>query len=369
LVLSLEIDRKSDGAETGTRSAVPVASSLFCFSLGVDMRAQDVNKCDTKSLQLSIEDLLGAYRRDLEAANRSPKTISWYMEILRRFFAFLDSKNLTKPVEDIGRDEVRTYIRYLQSVRKWSNSPYITASKGNLSPYSIQGHARSIKALWGWLFREEYILKNPLAKLPLPKVPQSLVKTLSIDQFRRLLAELDRYTPVGAKYYCILLFLLDTGVRISELVNIKVDDIDLVKCFARVVGKGRKERMVPFHKVTRKELQRYVNVFRLQLCSQGSPYLFPGTDRDHISVNSVQQFIRRLALKAGLRGMKCSPHIFRHSFSTAFIAKGGTDFALMAILGHTSLQPTQKYIHLQPQDLQRQHARFTPLEDLFPGQH
>ena len=333
------------------------------------MNAQKVNQNDAEPLPLQIDDLLSAYRRDLEAANRSPKTISWYMEILHRFFDFLDFNNLTISIQDIGREEARTYIMYLKSARRWPNSPYIKADKGNLSPYSIQGHVRAIKAFWGWLFKEEYILENPLIKVPLPKVPQSLVKTLTIAQFKRLLAKVDRHTPVGAKYYCVLLFLLDTGVRISELVNIKMDDIDLINCLVTVVGKGRKERMIPFHRITRKELRHYIDVFRSKLCYYDSCYLFPRSDGDHISVNSVQQFIRRVAIKAGLRGTKCSPHIFRHSFSTTFIAKGGTDFALMDILGHTSLQPTQKYIHLQPRDLQRQHDRFTPIEDLFQGEH
>jgi len=116
------------------------------------------------------------------------------------------------------------------------------------------------------------------------------------------------------------------------------------------------------------ELQHYVRVFRPKLCSHYSCYLFPRSDGYHISVNSVQQFIRRIAIKAGLQGMKCCPHIFRYTFATTFIAKGGTDFALKEILGHTSLQPTLKYTHLQPRDLQRQHARSTPVEDLFQGE-
>ena len=333
------------------------------------MNAQKVNQHVAEPLPLQIEGLLGAYRRDLEAASRSPTRLAWYMEILRRFFAFLDLNNLAKPIQHIGREEVREYILYLQGAKKWPNGPHIKANKGNLSPYSIQGHVRAIKAFWGWLSREEYVPTNPLTKVPLPKVPQTLVKTLTLDQFKRLLAEADRHTPLGAKYYCVLLFLLDTGVRISELVNIKMGDIDLVNGFVRVVGKGRRERMVPFHRVTRKELRRYVRVFRSQLCSYDSLYLFPRSDGDHISVNSVQQFIRRVAVKAGLRGIKCSPHIFRHSFSTTFIAKGGADFALKEILGHSSLQATLKYTHLQPRDLQRQHARFTPIEDLFQGEH
>ena len=153
------------------------------------------------------------------------------------------------------------------------------------------------------------------------------------------------------------------------MVNIKMADIDLVNCLVTVVGKGRKERRVPFHMRTRRELQRYIKVFRPKLCSCYSCYLFPRSDGHHISVNSVQQFVRRIAIKAGLRGIKCCPHIFRHTFATTFIAKGSTDFVLKEILGHTSLQPTLKYTHLQPRDLQRQHARFTPVEDLFQGEH
>lgn len=333
------------------------------------MNAPELDIHDTKSLQVHVRNLLSAYERHLEAANRSPKTISWYMDILRRFFHFLDANHLSKPVPDIGREEVRAYISYLQHTRKWSNSPYIKGDKGGLSPYSIQGHVRAVKAFWGWLFEEQYIPQNPLTRLPLPKVPQTLVKTITTDQFRRLLAAIDKQTPRGAKYYCILLFLLDTGMRISELVNITMADIDLMSCLVTVIGKGRKQRTLPFHRTTRRELQRYVKSFRPELCSYHSCYLFPTSDGYHISINSVQQFIRRTAIKAGLLGIKCSPHILRHSFSTAFIAKGGTDFALKELLGHTTLQPTQKYVHLQPTDLQRQHARFTPLEDLFPDNH
>ena len=330
------------------------------------MNSEEAGRYNKESARLNIEDLLTVYRRDLEAANRSPKTISWYMEMLGRFFSFLHFNNPTQSIQDIGREELRTYISNLQGAGRWPNSPHIKADTSCLSPYSIQGHVRAIKAFWGWLFREEYIAQNPLTRLPLPKVPQSLVKTLTIDQFRSLLAAIERHTPPGAKYYCILLFLLDTGVRVSELVSIKMADIDLVNCLAKVVGKGSKERIVPFHRVTRRELQRYIRDFRPKLCPCDSCYLFPTSDGHHISVNSVQQFIRRIAAKAGLRGTKCSPHIFRHTFATTFIAKGGSGFALKEILGHASLQTTFRYTHLQARDLQQQHARFTPLEDLFP---
>jgi len=331
------------------------------------MNAEETGRCIAEPAPPNAEDLLTVYRAHLEAANRSPKTISWYMEMLRRFFSYLRFNSSTQSIHDIGREELRTYIAYLKGVKRWTDSPYVKGDTGPLSPYSVQGHVRAIKAFWGWLFREEYIAENPLTRLPLPKVPQTLVKTLTMDQFGRLLSAIDRHTPPGAKNYCILLFLLDTGVRVSEAVSIKLVDIDLVNCLAKVVGKGRKERIVPFHRATRRELQRYIRDFRPKLCPYDSCYLFPTTDGHHVSPNSVQQFMRRIAGRAGLQGMKCSPHILRHTFATTFIAKGGTGFALKEILGHSSLETTSRYLHLQARDLQQHHARFTPVEDLFPS--
>ena len=105
---------------------------------------------------------------------------------------------------------------------------------------------RAIKAFWSWLFEEGYVEKNPMAKFPLPKVPKNIVKTLNLEQIKKLLNEVDRHTPLGDKYYCILLLLLDTGARASELVGIKIADIDFINGFIKVTGKGQKERIIPF---------------------------------------------------------------------------------------------------------------------------
>lgn len=158
-------------------------------------------------------------------------------------------------------------------------------------------------------------------KFPLPKVPKNIVKTLSLEQVKKLLKEVNRHTPMGAKYYCVLLLLLDSGLRISELVNIKMTDIDWGYGSVKVIGKGQKERIIPFHKLTNKELLRYIKQFRPSLCVDNSAYLFPRSDVDHISVNSVEQFMRRLADKAELHGIKSSPHILRHTFATTYLAK------------------------------------------------
>ena len=101
------------------------------------------------------------------------------------------------------------------------------------------------------------------------------------------------------------------------------------------------------------------------LCKLDSSYLFPAGDGHHVAVNSIQQAIKRLAKKAGLNDIECHPHIFRHTFATMFMAKGGNGMVLKDIMGHESVQTTQKYIHFQPEDLQKQHWKYSPVEDLF----
>ena len=131
-------------------------------------------------------------------------------------------------------------------------------------------------------------------------------------------------------------------MRFSGAVKIKTDELDLAHSLLTVFGKGQKERKVPFSNRTRKELGHYINNFRERIYTEHSPYLFPTATGDYISVNNVQQFIRRLAKKAGLEGIRCSPHVFRHTFATLAIANGANLFVVKEIMGHASLQTTLK---------------------------
>jgi site-specific recombinase XerD len=314
-------------------------------------------------LTLSPE-LLQDYAMSLEVLNRSPKTLSWYAEILKRYSAFLDANPMQKPLGELGTQELKAYTLHLQKASRWANNLNIKKCTGKLSAHSIQGHVRAIKAFWSWLHREGYIAQNRLAGFPLPRAPEKPSTILSPEQITRLLASIDRLSPGGAKYYAVLLLLLDTGLRISELVHIRLEDLDLPHGCVTVLGKGQKVRTVPFSHLTRRQLTRYLNQFRHQVCAVESPYLFPKADATSLSVNSVQQFLRRLAKRAGLNGTRCSPHVFRHSFATHSVANGANVFVLKEIMGHSSLTTTMKYTHLQPHDLQVQHARFSPVAHL-----
>jgi site-specific recombinase XerD len=300
----------------------------------------------------------------LKAKNRSPKTISWYLDILRRFFAFVENRGPAKPLGQLGMKDVEAYLLYLQKAARWENHPRMKPN-GGLSPYSIRGHVRAIKVFFSWLADEGYIEYSPLVKFPLPKVPKNLMPTLSLQQLKPLFDGLDRSTLLGARSHCVLALLLDTGLRISELVNIKMSDFDPMMTCLKVKGKGQKERLVPISKADRKELIKYTQHHRHSLCEVSSDYLFPARDGDHISINSVQQAMRRLAKKVGLNGVEVHPHVFRHTFATMYLQKGGQSLALKEILGHESFQTTQKYVHLQPEYLMAQHAQHSPLAELL----
>ncbi|MFC2000958.1 tyrosine-type recombinase/integrase [Chloroflexota bacterium] len=336
------------------------------FYLGFIMAIRIENDKENDSIRQSIKLLIEEYTLNLEAGNRSQKTISWYLDILDNFFfKYLPSQEIIKPIDKLGREEVRSYIKHLQSSNRWPNRVHQDREYGKLSLFTIQGKIRALKAFWGWLFKEEHIDSNPLAGLPLPKVPKNMIVILEKERIIQLLKAIDQYTPLGARNYMILLLLIDTGLRISELTRIQMTDITLTQGYIKVIGKGQKERPVPFSTLTKKELIRYIKLYRPSLCGIDSAYLFPVKDGEHISVNSMQQAIRRLAQKAGMQDVKCHPHIFRHTFATMFSVKGGSPEILQLIMGHESFQTTQKYLHPQPQDLRKQHIKYSPLADLL----
>jgi site-specific recombinase XerD len=319
------------------------------------------------ALLLAVTEALHTYRLSLEALGRSPNTIKSYFDILERYFSFLKNEDLLRPVNEMGRRELNDYLLHLKNCQRRPNWPPNRGDTGKLSPFTIQDHVRTIKVYWGWLFREGYIDKNPLEKFPLPSVPKLILKVITPELFQIILSYIDVTTPIGAQRYCILLLLYDVGLRIGELVNSLIENIDFNMGTIKVFGKRNKEREVPISRLTIREIRRYIRNFRPNICPVESPYLFPRADGIPISINGIQQFMRRLSKKPGINGLKLHPHLFRHSFGTQFIINGGNVFYLKEIMGHESLSTTLKYTHLQPKDLCLEHAKFSPVWNLRMG--
>jgi site-specific recombinase XerD len=211
---------------------------------------------------LNLVRLTESYALCLSTEGKSTKTITWYTANLKRFTQFLSANHLPDSADEISKEEARRFISHLQTeVTRWQSNSSIHDDKG-LSAYSVQGYARTIKAFWSWLTDEGYITHNPMTSLKLPRTPRKVVSTLSQEQIQKILGAIDKKSSRGFRNFTMILLLLDSGIRLSELIGLQMDNIDFLQSFILVNGKGNKERVVPFGSQVRRTLRRYIMHFR-----------------------------------------------------------------------------------------------------------
>ena len=177
------------------------------------------------------------------------------------FNDFLSVNRLSTDITHIGTREIKAFIFHLQQKRCFSNHPYSKAQQRGLSGHTINTYMRSIRAFWSWLTEEEIIASNPFSKLKIPKPPKKIIATFSPYQNESLLSVMSG-SAEGYRDVVIVLTLLDTGLRVNELINLKMENVWLEEGLIKVLGKGNKERLVPIGKQIRKLLWRYINQYR-----------------------------------------------------------------------------------------------------------
>jgi site-specific recombinase XerC len=300
---------------------------------------------------LSLGDLVDEYLVALEVGGRSPRTVEWYRAFLLEYVAFATRQRGRDPV--VGDLSTTTARRWLLAVQAGRGRP--------LSPSSLAGRVRTLRAFGGWAFREVGLPAHPLAGLVTPRTPDVLVPSLREPEMRALLAAASG-TRDAARDQAVISLFLDSGVRLSELLGLRVGDVDLAEGRCRVRGKGARERIVPIGGRCRRAVRTWMAA--RGRVDPAAP-LFVGRGGVRLPKRTVQQLVRRLAAEAGIAN-RCSPHVLRHSFARAFLANGGDVFALQRILGHSpaSLQVTRRYVRLLDDDLRAAHRRASPLDRL-----
>ena len=169
----------------------------------------------------------------------------------------------------------------------------------------------------------------------------------------------------GYRNLTIILLLLDSGIRVNELVNIDISDLDLTEGYIKIrKAKGSKERLVPVGSIVQKSLWKYINQYRPQPLTRKVTMLFLSEYGLPLTKSGVQQMLRRYGRIAGVTGVRCSPHTFRHTFAKNYLLNGGDIFSLQKILGHSSLASVRIYLNLFAADLKKQHQRFSPVDNL-----
>jgi integrase/recombinase XerD len=255
--------------------------------------------------------------------NVSPATIAWYRNSLGWLGAEVPSE-----------DDLKDFVMRMRE-------------KG-LKPTGCNNRIRAVNAYLKW--------KGSSLRVPRMKEPQFLLPTFTMPQVQQFIG----CKPTGfygRRLHLLVLILLDTGCRISEVLNVKVEDCDLDNLLVVVNGKGKKQRRVPFSLELRKALFRYVREFcphphESVLATKGG-----GTLDRHVVSRDVRRFCRDLGFDPPARTL----HAFRHTFAINYLRKGGSVFHLQKVLGHSSLEMTRRYANLLTEDLQQMHPKVSLL--------
>jgi len=312
-----------------------------------------------KASVLEMGNLIQGFKLSCQTEGKSPKTIEWYITFLLKFLAFLKFNNYPTDAAQINKDVIRAFILYLQDEARTPRS------KKPLSPATVQGYIRTLRVFFSWVVKEEYLSDSPTAKIPVPKAPVKVINTYSHEQIGKLAQACYRSNGNGYRNFTILLLLLDSGIRVSELVNIDLNDINQAEGWIKIrIGKGGKERIVPVGSVVQKSLWKYINQHRPQPLTQKITSLFLSDDGLPLTRSGIQQMLRRCGKRAGISGVRCSPHTFRHTFARSYLINGGDIFSLQKILGHTSLASVRIYLNLFGTDIKKQHQKYSPADTL-----
>jgi site-specific recombinase XerD len=288
---------------------------------------------------------------------------------VRYLISFLNSSCLTTNAGEIGPDEIRAFVIHLQNKKCFSGHPFSRPQERGLSSYTINCYLRSIRAFWSWLLSEGIVDYNPFTRVRLPRTQQKIIPTLSEDQILRVLSVIDMDTTEGFRNCAIVLTLLDTALRVSELASIRMDDLWLDQGVLRVMGKGGKERLIPIGGEVQRVLWRYINHCRTQPRNQNLDFLFLTRDGDKMTKGRIEMIMKKYGEKASIRGVRCSPHTLRHTAAVRFLRNGGDVFSLQRMLGHSNLEMTRHYCELADVDVKRAHIAASPVDNLMARQN
>ncbi len=247
------------------------------------------------------------------AEGKSPRTISWYSANLRRFRNYLKSRHLPDSIDSIDTKLLREYVLYLMKRNRFEGHPYTPVQAEPLSSATVHGHVRTLRAFFSWLTREGLTQDNAAKDLKPPKVTRKVVSTLSDEEIRAILSTFST-SPSDARNQTLFMILLDTGLRIGELINLKMEDIHMDEGYLKVMGKGRKERIVPIGNNAQKALQRYLFRHRPKPINPVINNVFLSQSSKPLTGNSAKLMFARLAKRSGV--CRLHAHLCRHTFAT-----------------------------------------------------
>lgn len=295
----------------------------------------------------------------------SEKTLSVRMARMRLLCWWLETvEQVPTTLGQLSAERVRRFLTYCREPNpdgRFGNSHPM--SKSMARPSTVFTWYRELRAFCNFCLQEELLNASPLRNIKAPRVPLDQVKPFTDEQVAGLLkAAAQSFSPERNR--AIVLTLLDTGLRVSELCSLKVKDAEHAHGELTVIGKGGKSRTTYLGVTARRALKKYLLRYRP---GAGPDEALFTADAGHkggegISTNGVQQVIRDLGQVAQLEGVRCSPHTLRHTFAVSFLRGGGNLFELQRLMGHTGLTVLRRYVALAESDLARAHQLASPAD-------
>lgn len=298
---------------------------------------------------MDVPKLVESFVRSGRIANKSQNTLIWYERRLAQFVAFLQNAGHSMRGVDVTKADGEAYIEHLMNrTSRWDGHPFQKAqTSGGLSPFTIHGHVRALRAMTRWAKDEGYLPFDPFEKLRPPKLPIRLYEIYTEEEIERVLAYTGKDDIRCRRLRTILLILLDTGIRAMELATLKLANVDLQGGTLKVTGKGNKERYVPVGEVTMREIDTYIHFYRPAPATSEADTLLLNEDGLPYTYSALSSMMARLRKALGLKRLHM--HKFRHTSFTKMIENGIPAFVVQQWAGHTSPLVTNGYVHLAQQ--------------------
>ncbi len=281
------------------------------------------------------EDILNDFCDYLKIDKRySDLTVDSYRTEIKGYLDFFKEKNIK--VKDIKNSDIKDYLAYIK--------------KGETSERTLAHNVSVIRTFYKFLLTLKIIERNPTELLELPKLRKKLPTVLSKEEVEKLL-DIDLTDCYSYRNKAMLELLYSTGLRVSELVNLELSNIDLENCTLKTIGKGNKERIIPISDYALYYVEKYINEYRGSMLKKGvNNYVFINNHGNVMTRQGFFKIIKKLAVEKNIK-TPISPHTLRHSFATHLLDYGADLRSIQEMLGHSNLSTTQIYTHVSSEHL------------------
>lgn len=288
-------------------------------------------------------DLLDIYATYLQKErNSSPHTLKNYLADLRQFFGYFFELEPTVPRQGPG---------VLKLITPEVVRGYIASLLDKHHPASVARKLASLRSFFNFWIRQGAMESNPAKDVATPKIPRRVPRFLSVDETFQLLSLPSGEGLLGSRDKAVMELIYAAGLRVSELVSLNVIDVDLTERHVRVLGKGSKERVVPVGSKAIEAVQQYL-VHRTDTAKTDEVALFVNRRGGRLTARSVERMMRKYLREANI-DKRVTPHILRHTFATHLLNQGADLRGIQELLGHASLSTTQKYTHVNVEQLMK----------------